>query len=207
MPLEAVARFAKTPGMKSTRLEAFSDGVIAIIITIMVLELKAPRDDATLNGLLAVGPTFFAYALSFVNVAIYWVNHHHLIHLVRRVNAGVMWANMNLLFWLSLVPFATAYLGTNRASKQSVALYGVSAGLCALAFYVLRHAIACQTHDDPKVSHLHRCMLRKNRIGIGVYAVAVGAAGISNWLALGLIALPAAMYFLPDREVESLIRE
>jgi uncharacterized membrane protein len=207
LPLEATVRLVKTPGMKSTRLEAFSDGVIAIIITIMVLELKASRDDATWDGLLAIRPIFFAYTLSFVNVAIYWVNHHHLIHLVRRVNAGVMWANLNLLFWLSLVPFATAYLGANRASKQSVALYGVSAGLCALAFYVLRRAIACQTHDDPKVSHLHRCMLRKNRIGIGVYAVAVGAACISNWLALGFIALPAAMYFIPDREVEKLMGE
>jgi len=192
--------------MKATRLEAFSDGVIAIIITIMVLELKVPHE-RTLAGLSGVGPVFFSYALSFLNVAIYWVNHHHLIALVRRVNAPVMWANLNLLFWLSLVPFATAYLGENRASELSVALYGISAGLCAASYYVLRHAIECQTHDDPRVSHLHRCMQRKNRIAIGIYAVAVGAAFVSTWLALALIMTPAAMYFVPDREVEKLLGE
>ncbi len=192
--------------MKATRLEAFSDGVIAIIITIMVLELKVPHHHSW-SDLLEVAPTFLAYALSFLNVAIYWVNHHHLIHLVRRVNASVMWANMNLLFWLSLVPFATAYLGENRASAQSVAVYGFSAGLCALAYYILRHAIACQTHDDPKVSQLHRCMLRKNRIAMGLYGVAVGVSFLSPWLALALIMMPALMYFMPDREVEKLIGE
>jgi len=192
--------------MRATRLEAFSDGVIAIIITIMVLELKVPPEHSP-TDLLDVAPTFFAYVLSFLNVAIYWVNHHHLIHLVRRVSASVMWANLNLLFWLSLVPFATAYLGANHASSWSVALYGISAGLCAVAYYILRHAIACQTHDDPKVSQLHRCMLRKNRIGTGIYAVAVGTACYSRWLALALILLPAAMYFIPDREVEKLMGE
>ena len=192
--------------MKATRLEAFSDGVIAIIITIMVLELKVPHEHS-LKALLDMWPIFFSYALSFLNVAIYWVNHHHLIHLVRRVNAPVMWANMNLLFWLSLVPFSTAYLGEAHATSTAVAIYGAVAGLCALSYYILRHAIACQTHDDAKVSHLHQCMLKKNRIGMGIYALAIGVAFLSPWVALALIMTPAAMYFVPDREVEKLVGE
>lgn len=192
--------------MKATRLEAFSDGVIAIIITIMVLELKVPHEH-TLAALCAMWPVFFSYALSFLNVAIYWVNHHHLIHLVRHVNAPVMWANLNLLFWLSLVPFSTAFLGEAHATPMAVAIYGLVAGLCAVSYYVLRHAIACQTHEDPKVTHLHGCMQKKNRIAIGIYATAVGLAFVSTWLALALIMAPAAMYFVPDREVEKLLGE
>ena len=192
--------------MKATRLEAFSDGVIAIIITIMVLELKVPAEH-TLAGLLAMWPLFLSYALSFLLVAIYWNNHHHLVHLARRVDPAVMWANMNLLFWLSLVPFTTAYLGENHATPLAVALYGADAMLCAVAYYILRHAIACHSHDDPRVTHLHRCMLQKNRIAIGIYLLAVPAAGLSTWLALALILTPAVMYFIPDREVEKLQRE
>ena len=190
--------------MKTTRLEAFSDGVIAIIITIMVLELKVPHEHQ-LAGLLEIWPVFFCYALSFITVAIYWVNHHHLIHLVRRVNAAVMWANINLLFWLSLMPFVTAYLGDNHVTSLAVALYGVVAAACGISYYILRHAIACQTHDDPKLRELHQCMLRKNQIAIGLYVLAVPLAYVSAWLAVGLIMLPAAMYFIPDRQVEKLL--
>src|SRR5262245_49332733 len=123
--------------MKATRLEAFSDGVIAIIITIMVLELKVPHDHS-LAGLLAVWPVFSSYVLSFVVVAIYWVNHHHLIHLVKRVNAAVMWSNMNLLLWLSLMPFVTAFLGESHGTPLAVALYGALSALCGISYYVLR---------------------------------------------------------------------
>jgi uncharacterized membrane protein len=204
--LARAAGAAQTSRMKATRLEAFSDGVIAIIITIMVLELKVPHEH-TLAGLVAMWPAFFSYALSFLIVAIYWNNHHHLVHLARRVDPGVMWANMNLLFWLSLVPFTTAYLGENHATPLAVALYGADAALCAVAYYVLRHAIACHSHDDPKLTHLHECMLKKNRLAIGIYVLAVGAAFLSTWLALALILTPALMYFIPDREVENLLRE
>ncbi|MFI5335983.1 MAG: TMEM175 family protein [Opitutales bacterium] len=192
--------------MKTTRLEAFSDGVIAIIITIMVLELKVPPEH-TLAGLWGMWPLVLSYALSFLNVAIYWVNHHHLIHLVRRVSAPVMWANLNQLFWLSLMPFSTAYLGENRASGQAVAVYGTVSALCAVGYYLLRHAVSCQTHDDPRLCALHDCMLRKNRIAIGIYLLAVGMAWLSPWLALALILAPAVMYFIPDREVERLLGE
>jgi len=117
----------------------------------------------------------------------------------------VMWANLNLLFWLSLVPFVTAFLGESHASRLAVALYGAAALACAISYYVLRHAIACQTHDDPKVSELHRRMLAKNRIAIAIYAAAIVAAYWSVWVALALIVTPAVMYFIPDREVERLL--
>ena len=120
---------------------------------------------------------------------------------------GRRMTNMNLLFWLSIVPFTTAYLGESHASRLAVGLYGAVAGVCALSYYLLRHAIACQTHEDPKVSHLHRCMQRKNRIAMGIYAGAVVVACVSPWLALALILLPSGMYFVPDREVEKLIGE
>ncbi len=192
--------------MKSTRLEAFSDGVIAIIITIMVLELKVPHATG-LQGLIEIWPVFFCYALSFITVAIYWVNHHHLIHIVRRINAPVMWSNMNLLFWLSLMPFVTAYLGDNHVTSLAVALYGLVAIACDISYYILRHAISCQTHDDKRLSELHRCMLRKNRIAILIHAAAVPLAWISPWTSLGLVMLPAAMYFIPDSQVEKLLGE
>ncbi len=189
--------------MKTTRLEAFSDGVIAIIITIMVLELKVPQQHS-LRGLLEVWPTFMSYVLSFLFVAIVWVNHHHMIHLVRNVNAPVLWANLNLLFWLSLIPFGSSYLGENHATPMAVAVYGALTMFCALAYYLLRHCVSCQTYDDPKLSALHVRALHKNRIAVGIYLAVVPTAYLSTWLALALIALPPVMYFIPDRQVEEL---
>ena len=192
--------------MKTTRLEAFSDGVIAIIITIMVLELKVPHEH-TVAALAAMWPVFSSYALSFLLVAIYWNNHHHLVHLARRVDPAMMWANMNLLFWLSLVPFTTAYLGESHASSLAVAIYGADALLCAVGFYVLRHTIVCHTRDDPKLQQLHQMTEKKNRVAIFIYALAMPAAWLSPKLALALILTPAVMYFIPDRNAEQLARE
>lgn len=192
--------------MKATRLEAFSDGVLAIIITIMVLELKVPHEH-TWHGLAELAPTFFSYVLSFLMIAIYWVNHHHLIHLARHVNAAVLWSNMLLLFCLSLVPFVTAFLGESHASALSVLLYGGVAMACALVYYLLRSVIARQTRDDARRCHLHECMLKKNRIAIGIFAGSLLTACWLPWLALALIAVPHVMYFIPDREVEKLLGE
>ncbi len=192
--------------MKTTRLEAFSDGVIAIIITIMVLELKVPHD-TSLGSLLEMWPVFFSYALSFITVAIYWMNHHHLIHMVRRIDSGVMWANMGFLFVLSLLPFATAYLGENHGARLAVAVYGLVTTACGIAYYALRHAVACQTRDEPKLQELHRCMLRKNRLAAGIHLLAVSLVFVSTWLSLAILMLPAAMYFIPDKQVEKLIGE
>jgi uncharacterized membrane protein len=190
--------------MKTTRLEAFSDGVIAIIITIMVLELKVPHE-VGFQALVEMWPVFFCYALSFVTVAIYWVNHHHLLHLVRRVDAGLLWTNMNFLFWLSLMPFATAYLGEYHVVPFAVALYGVVTTACGIAYYFLRHAVACQARDDPKLWALHQRMITKNRIATVIHLSAIPLAYFSTKLALVVFMLPAVMYFVPDRKVEELV--
>lgn len=188
--------------MQTNRLEAFSDGVIAIIITIMVLELKPPHDP-DIHSLLRIWPTFSAYVLSFIIIAIYWVNHHHLIHLVTCVDARILWANVNLLFWLSVVPWATVYLGDNHLLSFPVALYATVSTLGAVAFFILRHSIA-RHHREPEFKKLNRRMARKNLIAIAIYVIAIGVAFLYVPLALILIALPAAMYFLPER---SLARE
>jgi uncharacterized membrane protein len=186
--------------MKTNRIEAFSDGVIAILITIMVLELKAPHDP-TPTSLVKMWPIFFAYVLSFVIIAIYWVNHHHLIHLVTRIDAVVLWANINLLFWISLIPWVTVYLGDNHALPFPVALYAAVSLAGAISFFLLRASIA-RHHHDPEFKRLDKKMARKNLTAIFIYIAAIVVAFISTPLALILIATPAAMYFLPERAVE-----
>jgi uncharacterized membrane protein len=189
--------------VKATRLEAFSDGVIAIIITIMVLELKAPHE-RELGALTRLLPIFLSYVLSFVIVAIYWVNHHHLIHLAQKVDGKVLWANLHLLFWLSLMPWVTAYLGENHATPLAVGLYGIVALAGSTSFYLLRRSISCHHRDDEKLCTLHRRMAKKNFIAMGIYLVAIPLAWLFVPLAILLIAAPAMMYFLPDRHVEKL---
>jgi TMEM175 potassium channel family protein len=186
--------------MKTNRLEAFSDGVIAILITIMVLELKAPHDP-TPASLAKMWPTFFAYVLSFIIIAIYWVNHHHLIHLVTRVDSVILWANINQLFWISLIPWVTVYLGENHALPFPVALYAAVSTAGAISFFLLRASIA-RHHREPEFKRLDKRMARKNLIAILIYVAAVPAAFIYVPLALVMIALPATMYFLPDRGLE-----
>jgi uncharacterized membrane protein len=188
--------------VRTNRLEAFSDGVIAIIITIMVLELKAPHDP-NVRSLVSLWPTFSAYVLSFVIIAIYWINHHHLIHLVTRVDATILWANMNLLFWLSVVPWATVYLGENHLLPFPVALYAMVSTIGAISFFLLRASIARHNHE-PEFKKLNKKMARKNLIAILIYVGAIGAAFVYVPLALILVALPAAMYFLPERSLEKL---
>ena len=189
--------------MKASRLEAFSDGVIAIIITIMVLELKAPHEPE-LTALTRLLPVFLSYVLSFVIVAIYWVNHHHLIHLAQKVDGKILWANLHLLFWLSLMPWVTAYLGENHATPLAVGLYGTLATACSASFYLLRKRIACHHRGDEKLCVLHRRMGNKNLIAVGIYLAAIPLSWVFVPLALLLIAAPAVMYFLPDRHVEML---
>ncbi|MEY2438802.1 MAG: potassium channel family protein [Verrucomicrobiota bacterium] len=186
--------------MKTNRIEAFSDGVIAILITIMVLELKAPHDPNPAS-LAKMWPTFFAYVLSFIIIAIYWVNHHHLIHLVTRVDSVVLWANINLLFWISLIPWVTVYLGDNHALPFPVGLYAAVSAAGATSFYLLRSSIA-RHHHEPEFKHLSKKMARKNLIAILIYIAAIVAAFIYVPLALVMLALPALMYFLPERGLE-----
>jgi len=188
--------------MKTSRIEAFSDGVMAILITIMVLELKAPHDP-TPASLAKMWPTFLAYVLSFIIIAIYWVNHHHLIHLITRVDSVVLWANINLLFWISLIPWVTVYLGDNHALPFPVALYAAVSIAGAISFFLLRVSIA-RHHHEPEFTQLNKRMARKNLTAIVIYLAAIAVAFIYTSLALVLIALPSAMYFLPERAVGKL---
>src|SRR5438309_9257472 len=177
---------------------------MSILITIIVLELKAPHDP-TPASIAKMWPTFFAYVLSFVIIAIYWVNHHHLIQLVTRVDSVVLWANMNLLFWISLIPWVTVYLGDNHALPFPVALYAAVSTAGAISFFLLRASIV-RHHHEPEFKRLNKRMARKNLIAILVYLGAILAVFIYVPLALIMIALPALMYFLPERAVEKALR-
>jgi uncharacterized membrane protein len=186
--------------MGTNRLEAFSDGVIAIIITIMVLELQAPRD-TTLAALVRVGPIFLSYALSFVVVAIMWVNHHHLMHAAKRADAALLWANNVLLFWMSLIPFVTRYLGTNPRAPFAVALYGAVLALCAAAFTWLRHIVNQGHRHDPELNEYNQRMLRKSAYSTSLYALSAPLAYVSTNLSFLIFVLIPALYFLPERKL------
>ncbi len=186
--------------MEKDRLLAFSDGVIAIIITIMVLELKVPHD-ASLHALVAVTPVFLSYVLSFVYVSIYWNNHHHLFHLVRHVTGGVLWANLHLLFWLSLIPFATGWMGENQFAPLPTAVYGVALLMPALAWNVLQAVII---HTQGRSSPLARALGRdiKGRISPVLYSTGVGCAFVDTRIADAIYVLVAFMWLVPDRRIE-----
>lgn len=186
--------------MTTSRLEAFSDGVIAIIVTIMVLELRAPSQP-TLAALWKVAPVFLSYALSFLVVAIMWVNHHHLIHAVRDVTARLLWSNLYLLFWMSLVPFVTDYLGKNYREPLAVALYGLDLALCASAFYFLRIILIEQDHRNSGLVEYHSSIQRKNAFSGALYLLSVPLAYLSIYASFFIFALIPATYFLPEKKL------
>jgi uncharacterized membrane protein len=186
--------------MGTNRIEAFSDGVIAVIITIMVLELKLPRD-TTLTSLLSIAPQFLAYLLSFLVVAIMWVNHHHLLHAARHADARLLWSNNNLLFWMSLVPFVTAYMGNNHRDPRAVALYGAVLSLCGLAFAILRSAIASHHRDNEDLVHYHHRTQTKNVFSVVLYAASVPLAFVDVRISFFIFAFVALSYFLPERKL------
>ena len=187
--------------MTKGRLEAFSDGVLAIIITIMVLEAKVPHGDASLAALWPIAPVFVSYGLSFLYIAIYWNNHHHMFHASSKVDGRVLWANMNLLFWLSLVPFATGWMGENHFAPWPTVLYGVVLLLAAIAYFILELALIAVNGGD---SALARAIGRdvKGKVSIALYAVALALASFAGWLALLVYALVALMWLVPDRRIE-----
>jgi uncharacterized membrane protein len=191
--------------MGKDRLAAFSDGVIAIIITIMVLELKVPHgaDWATLRG---VAPNFVAYVLSFVYLAIYWNNHHHLLHTVTRVDGLILWANSHLLFWLSLVPAATGWMGENFLAPLPTAVYGISLLMPAIAYNLLQRTIV---HQQGEHSVLASALGRdvKGKISPLLYAAAVALAFVDAWLSIAIYALVAVMWLVPDRRIEKVLGE
>jgi TMEM175 potassium channel family protein len=186
--------------MTTSRLEAFSDGVIAVVVTIMVLEMHAPAQP-TLPALLKVAPVFLSYGLSFLVVAIMWVNHHHLIHVARQVTARLLWSNLNLLFWMSLVPFVTDFMGKNYREPMAVALYGLDLFLCSWAFYVLRMELARQEKANPGMAEHHAAMQRKNAVSAALYFSSVPLAYVSIYSSFFIFALIPAMYFLPEKKL------
>jgi uncharacterized membrane protein len=189
--------------MTRNRLEAFSDGVIAILITIMVLELTIPhRDD--LAALRELWPVFLSYVISFVYLAIYWNNHHHMLYLTERVTGGVLWANMHLLFWLSLVPFATAWMGENSFSQTPTAVYGVVLLMAAVAYFILVRSII---RSQGKDSLLARAIGRdvKGKISVVIYAAAIPLSLVASWVSLALYILVAVIWLVPDRRIEKVV--
>jgi uncharacterized membrane protein len=186
--------------MTTGRLEAFSDGVIAIIVTIMVLQLTTPTQP-TWPALLKQAPVFLSYGLSFLVVAIMWVNHHHLIHVVCEVNARLLWSNLNLLFWMSLIPFVTDFLGRNPRASLPVSLYGISLSLCGAAFSILRVELARQHSHDPEMSEYHSRIQLKNLFSTLLYLAAAGLAHVSIYISYFVYVLIPAMYFLPEKKL------
>jgi uncharacterized membrane protein len=189
--------------MGRDRLTAFSDGVIAVIITIMVLELKVPHG-ADWDALRGLVPIFFSYVLSFVYVAIYWNNHHHFLYTVTRVSGPILWANNHLLFWISLVPFTTGWMGENDFAPLPTAVYGLSLLMPALAWYLLQNAII-RKHGMGSV--LAKALGRdlKGKISSVLYVVAIALAFVSPWISLAIYALVAVMWLIPDRRIERAI--
>ena len=189
--------------MSRNRLEAFSDGVIAIIITIMVLELRVPIG-ASLPALRPLTPVFLSYILSFVLLGIYWNNHHHLLQVVERVSGGVLWANLHLLFWLSLIPFATAWMGENHFAATPVAVYGVVLVFAAIAYFILtRSLLRIHTPDSTLAAALGRDF--KGKISIVIYLAAIGLTFVRSWLAAALYVLVEIIWLVPDRRIEKRI--
>jgi uncharacterized membrane protein len=186
--------------MGKGRLEAFSDGVLAIIITIMVLEMKVPHG-VSWRSLQPLFPVFVSYVLSFVYIGIYWNNHHHMMHAVKQVNGNTLWANMHLLFWLSLVPFVTGWMGENNFATLPVALYGVVLLMAAIAYYILAHALMKLEGKDSTIARAFE-KDRKGIISQIIYAAGIGLSFIHPWLGFASYALVAALWFIPDKRIE-----
>jgi uncharacterized membrane protein len=190
--------------MGKNRLEAFSDGVLAIIITIMVLELKVPHGE-TFDALLPLVPTFLSYVLSFVYLGIYWNNHHHMLHAATRVTGTMLWANLHLLFWLSLFPFATGWMGENHFAPMPSALYGMVLLMAAIAYWVLEQAIIA---SEGSASLLRRAVGRdwKGKLSPVLYAVAIVSTFLAPWVAQAIYVFVAILWLVPDPRIERALR-
>ena len=187
--------------MTKGRLEAFSDGVIAIIITIMVLELRIP-EGADWNALQPVVPVFVTYVFSFVVLGIYWNNHHHMLHAADRINGTVLWANLHLLFWLSLLPFATGWMGHNHFAPLPTAVYGVVLLLAAISYTVLQWTIVAAHGPHSRLGSAVGSDL-KGKLSLALYAAAIPLAFVNQWISDAIYVAVALMWFIPDRRIES----
>jgi uncharacterized membrane protein len=189
--------------MGKSRIEAFSDGVFAIVITIMVLELKVPHG-ATLAALGELWPVFTSYVLSFVHLGIYWNNHHHMFHAVKRVSGGVLWANLHLLFWLSLIPFVTAWMGVNHFAAVPTAAYGLVLLLAGIAYWLLQKELITHDGNESLLAVAVGADL-KGKLSPVLYGIAIPSAFVSRWLAGALYAAVALLWLVPDRRIERAI--
>jgi len=190
--------------MLKTRLEAFSDGVIAIIITIMVLELRAPHG-AELENLVPLLPNFISYILSFIYIGIYWNNHHHMLHTVKQVRGGILWANLHLLFWLSLVPFVTAWMGENHFEPLPVALYGIILLMAAISYFILQNQII-RAHGKNSILAIAIGTDLKGKMSPVIYIVAIVFSFFYTWVAGLLYILVAVMWLIPDQRIEKILQ-
>jgi uncharacterized membrane protein len=189
--------------MGKGRLEAFSDGVIAVIITIMVLEMKVPHGE-DLSSMQPLIPVFISYVLSYVYVGIYWNNHHHMLHAVRNVNGPILWANLHLLFWLSLIPFVTGWMGENHFAEVPVAVYGAILMMSAIAYYILSRILIKHDGRDSTLATAVGIDF-KGQISVVIYAVAIPMSFVNRWVALGGYAFVALMWLVPDRRIERVL--
>lgn len=187
-------------GMNKTRLEAFSDGVIAIIITIMVLELKVPHGD-NFDALTALIPVFLSYVLSFIYVGIYWNNHHHMLHTCHKITGPILWANLHLLFWLSLFPFATAWMGENHYASAPSAFYGAVLLMAAIAFLTLQHLIIASQGANSLLKKAVGSDF-KGKLSPVLYLIAIALSFWTQWISQGLYILVALIWLVPDRRIE-----
>jgi TMEM175 potassium channel family protein len=198
-----ISLIAREFGMGKNRLEAFSDGVLAIIITIMVLEMKVPHG-VGIDALAPLIPVFLSYVLSFVYLGIYWNNHHHMLHTCQKVTGAMLWANLHLLFWLSLFPFATGWMGENHFAATPMALYGVVLFMAAIAYWLLQHTIISSQGRD---SLLKAAVGNdwKGKLSPLLYAIAIAASFLSPWISSGIYVAVALMWLVPDRRIANVL--
>lgn len=190
--------------MTTTRLEAFSDGVLAIIITIMVLEIKVPHDSSW-KALFELMPVFNSYLLSFIYIGIYWGNHHHLLHTIKHVSWKIIWSNLHLLFWLSLIPFATGWMGENHFEKNTVVVYAAILICCAIAFTILQRIIEQEHPKNPQLEIAFQKLKTKGLISLSGYIVSVGLAFVNTTFSFLLFVAIAILWLIPDRGIEKAV--
>jgi uncharacterized membrane protein len=190
--------------MRIERVEAFSDGVLAIIITIMVLEMHVPHGGDSWIDLKPVLPVFLSYILSFVNIGIYWNNHHHMLQAAKIVNGSVLWANTHLLFWLSLIPFVSGWMGENHFATLPVALYGFVLLMASIAYYVLTRSLI-NLHGAKSTLAIAIGKDKKGIISTSIYIIGIGLSFVNNWLGFSMYVIVAIMWFIPDRRIENVI--
>ncbi|MEO8582398.1 MAG: TMEM175 family protein [Flavitalea sp.] len=191
--------------MNKVRLEAFSDGVLAIIITIMVLEIKVPHDTSW-HSLAELRPVLLSYILSFIYVGIYWGNHHHLLHAVKRVNSSIIWANLHLLFWLSLVPLVTSWMGENHMEPNTIVAYAIVLLMCGVAFTILQMTIEKSNPFTEKMAAAYKKVMQKGIASLIGYSLAIGLAFVNTYISCAIIIFIAILWIVPDKHIENAVK-